>query len=84
MESNQVRKQTPEYAPPLQKPSNSLAYSDRDRAVTFAHYLENTFQPNDVVPDIQINKEDSIRPVTFKEILKVIFKLRAKKAPGFD
>ena len=65
-----------------------MAYSDQDRANTFAHHLENTFQPNniesDIEPIIKINKGAPIRLVTPKEILKVIFKLRAKKAPGFD
>ena len=33
---------------------------------------------------IKTNDEHSIRPVTPKEILKITFKLRAKKAPDFD
>ncbi len=82
------RNKPPSYTPPLLKDDNTLAHSDQEKADTLASYLSSTFTPNDIPTDVCteliIPESDPIRPVTPKEVLTVIHKLRTKKAPGDD
>ncbi len=82
------RNKPPTYTPPLQKPNNKWVFSDQDKADTFAAHLESTFQPNYiisyVIPTITGNEADPIRSISPREILKIVSKLRDKKAPGMD
>lgn len=45
-------KKQPSYTPPLRSDDGTKAYSDTQKAVMFANYLETVFQPNKIDTDV--------------------------------
>jgi hypothetical protein len=83
--------------PPIHCSDNSLAISDKDKAILFGNHLENIFQPHaDINPNIKqldfiSSSIDSslpmslpIKPITPAEIKNQINKLLANRPLGYD
>lgn len=82
------------FKPPI-KTMNGWARTSQEKANAFAQHLESVFKPN---ADIDLVHEEHIneillqdfqmlppqRPVTVREVWRVISKLQDKKAPGYD
>ena len=45
------------FIPPLIKPNNTGALTDKNEAETFAEHLENTFMPNNIDSDLDTTQE---------------------------
>lgn len=78
----------PSYSPPLRRPDNTWALSDKQQADTFPDHLQATFQPNDIVSDhipiiVYLNRP-SIKTFLPEEIRWKIDKFNNRKASGLD
>ena len=76
--------------PPIQLTDGSWARTYKEKADLFAEYLADTFKPNDIVSDIDVEDftnldNDDIPFVSPKEVANEIEKnINPKKAPGYD
>lgn len=76
--------------PPIREDDGKWAISNEQKAVRFANHLENIFQPNETLADIDIRElttveEQEIQLVTPKEVANEIkIRISSKKSPGFD
>lgn len=77
------------HIPPVKTREGNWAKSSREKANTFAEYLEDVFKPYEDKDyqgiEARCEEDRPIRPVTAKELAKEIKEgINIKKAPGFD
>lgn len=77
--------------PPIKEASGRWIINSEQKADTFAHHLEQIFQPNEAtaLPDNDLvnhtsNDDLEIKLVTPKEVRNEISRLNKKKSPGYD
>ena len=90
-------KRPQQHIPPIKKVNGKWANSDKDKAMTFAEHLQNTFTPyqqdiddtenNEIIDYLQspLQMNLPIKNFTVREVERTIFKeINPNKAPGYD